>query len=413
MNAKKQVLATLSVLLIIFSSCKKDLIVSQEPTLQTAAVTSDAISVNDVVETAYPIHTPITTTINGNCAGYYETLPARYKLTSKYYPLIIFIHGIGELGTGVTRLNCCGVPYWAKRNLLPPTYTVNGVKYSPIYVSPQFRKRPSPSDVQAVINYAVKKYRVDPSRIYVTGLSMGGGSTYDYSVVNGQNVTAIAPVCGGTKPNTSIASSLASKNIPIWGIYSTGDVVVPISWGSNWINWLKADNPSNAGNIKLTVYSGLSHNATWGRAFNPTSRTDGFNIYEWLLRFKKGSTPAPGPVPAPTPTPTPAPSPAPTPTPTPTSGNKAPIANAGVDQTISLYSRTNALLNGPASKDPDGWLTNYTWTKVSGPSVTLVRLSLTSAHANNLVVGTYVFRLTVIDNKGATGYDDVKVVVTK
>jgi dienelactone hydrolase len=331
--------------------------------------------------------------MTADVAGYYETLPARYRLTTKSYPLIIFIHGIGELGTGVARLNCCGVPYWAKNKLLPPTYTVNGTKFSPIYISPQFKWRPNASEVQAVINYAVRKYRVDPTRIYVTGLSMGGGSTLDYSVALGNNVAAIAEVCGGTKPTTSMASQLASKNIPVWGIYSNGDQTVPVSWGVNWFNWLRAARPSNP-NLKLTIYSGLSHNGTWGRAFNPTSRTDGFNVYEWLLRFRKGSAPVASQPPA--------------------SGNAAPKAVAGPDQYFSLSKRKSVFLNGAWSTDvKPGWITKYVYTKISGPGATMQRLNLTQYMANYIVAGTYVFRLTVTDNKGATSWDDLKVVVSK
>ncbi len=125
---------------------------------------------------------------------------------------------IGELGTGVTRLNCCGIPYWANKKLLPPEFIVGGTHYSYIYISPQFKVRPSAADVQSVINYAKQKYRIDATRIYVTGLSMGGGSTFDYSVVYGQNVAAIVPVCAGTKPTTTMAQNLAVKKSTCVGL---------------------------------------------------------------------------------------------------------------------------------------------------------------------------------------------------
>src|SRR4051812_45946828 len=137
MKLQNHAMLIAAVMLLIVSSCKKDVIAPEEVNFESDSATI-ANAANDVVETALPIHTPITTYVNANCAGYYQTLPARYNLTTKAYPLMIFIHGIGELGTGVTRLNCCGVPYWANHKLLPPTYTVNGVKYSYIYISPQF-----------------------------------------------------------------------------------------------------------------------------------------------------------------------------------------------------------------------------------------------------------------------------------
>src|SRR5205085_5469526 len=136
-------------------------------------------------------------------------------------------------------------------------------------ISPQFRVRPSPGQVQSVVDYAKSHYRVDPSRVYVAGMSMGGGSTYDWSVVYGQNAAAIGPVCAGTRPTTTLAAGVASKNLPIWSLNSSSDAVVPIQWGRDWISWIDSRNTAMASQTKLTVWSGLTHNGTWGKAFNP------------------------------------------------------------------------------------------------------------------------------------------------
>jgi hypothetical protein len=177
--------------------------------------------------------------------------------------------------------------------------------------------------------------------------------------------------------------------------------VVPISWGRDWISWIDARNTAFASRTKLTVWSGLSHNATWGKAFNPTTIVDGYNIYQWMLLNKKGSAAAVPTTPAPDPTPT---------TPPATTTNKAPVANAGADRTIALSTGIDRVtLNGIASSDPDGTLAKYTWTKVSGPSCTLFVFNKTQTYAAHLVKGTYVFRLTVTDNKGATSTDDITV----
>jgi predicted esterase len=413
MNARKQTLLIASVMLIIFSSCQKD-VVKPDATVFESDLPTTANAANDVIETALPVHTPITTYVNGNCAGYYQTLPARYNLTTKSYPLILFIHGIGELGTGVTRLNCCGIPHWVKLGVFPPTFYVNGVPFSYIVVSPQFKVRPSAADMQSVIDYAIKKYRVDPTRIYITGLSMGGGSSYDYSVVYGQNAAAVVPVCAGTAPSTYLASKLASKNVPVWTIHSYSDAIVPVAWAKNWNTWLKQYNPGMSANYKLTLYSSEGHNSTWGRAFNPKERIDGFSIYEWMLRYKRTNgtvTPAPGGGGG-----TPAPPPPPPPVTPPTSGNTAPVANAGSDRTVTVSSGGNArvLLNSTLSKDSDGWLTSYVWSRVSGPTnPTLSVRSLGQAYAYSLSIGTYVFRATVKDNKGATDTDDITITVIR
>lgn len=395
MNLKNLTALLLSATLFGISSCKKDF-VSEEQSVN-GAVSSDDATANDVLETAAPVHTAKYIAINSNVSGFWQSLPARYNLTTKRYPLIVFIHGIGELGTGLSRVNCCGLPKHLYNKTFPAKFLVNGVYYSFIVISPQFRVRPSSAQVQSVVDYAKSHYRVDASRVYVTGLSMGGGSTWDYSAVYGQNAAAIVPVCGGTKPTTTLASKVASKNLAIWTISSTADAVVPISWARNWISWIDGSNSTNAWRTKLTVYSSESHNATWARAFNPTSRIDGRNIYEWMLLYKRGTSTS---------------SPAPAPTPT-TSGNVRPVARAGADQVIPVSWKYMPQLSGGKSTDADGYIKSFKWTKISGPSSYWFSSSASvTTKANGLVAGTYVFRLTVTDNKGATSYDDVKITMT-
>ena len=92
-----------------------------------------------------------------------------------------------------------------------------------------------------------------------------------------------------------------------------------------------------------------------------------------------------------------------------TGGNQLPVANAGADQSITLPTNS-ATLNGSASKDPDGSISTYKWTEVSGPSTySLANSSAATTAVSNLVQGTYVFRITVTDNKGATASDDITI----
>ena len=91
--------------------------------------------------------------------------------------------------------------------------------------------------------------------------------------------------------------------------------------------------------------------------------------------------------------------------------NQSPKANAGPDVTITLPTNSTTL-NGTASADPDGTIKAYKWTKVSGPTqFTIADSSAASTRVSNLVAGTYVFRLQVTDDKGATNEDDVTVKV--
>ena len=402
MNVKKQLLILASATLVFFSSCKKDIV--EDNTIQ--ATVSDDATANDVVETSPAIHTPVTTYVNGNCNGFLQSVPARYSLTTKAYPLIVFLHGVGELGNGtVTRVNCCGLPSVLNKRQFPPNFNVNGVNHSFIVMSPQFKSPASGADVQSVIAYAQKRFRIDASRIYVTGMSLGGTSAWSYATTYGQTAAAIVPVVGGLWPNATTAKTLASKNTPVWGIASWGDAVVSASLTVNWINQIKSFNPGMSSAYKLTVYSNLSHNSSWATAYLPTSKVDGRSIYQWMLLWRRGGV---APAPTPAPTPTPKPTPTPTPNPTPTTGNKNPIANAGPDQVVPV-SWNYLRLNANFSRDLDGYIKAISWTKVSGGNASLVTPNTGETMVRYLQAGVYVFRAKVTDNRNAVTYDDVKV----
>lgn len=95
------------------------------------------------------------------------------------------------------------------------------------------------------------------------------------------------------------------------------------------------------------------------------------------------------------------------------SGNQNPVANAGPDQDLDFGSTTVNLVG--SGTDPDGTITGYSWSLVSGPNTP----SINTPNAQNTAVtglmgGVYVFRLTVTDNSGGTATDDVRIrVVSK
>jgi hypothetical protein len=100
-----------------------------------------------------------------------------------------------------------------------------------------------------------------------------------------------------------------------------------------------------------------------------------------------------------------------TPDPVTPEPNKAPVAKAGNDVTLTLPNNSTTL-NGNASSDADGSIARYAWSRVSGPSTfSLAKPNEASTRLNNLVQGTYVFRLTVKDDDGSSASDEVKIVV--
>ncbi len=91
--------------------------------------------------------------------------------------------------------------------------------------------------------------------------------------------------------------------------------------------------------------------------------------------------------------------------------NKPPIANTGPDQTITLPT-DSALLDGSSSSDPDGMISEWLWTKISGPaSFSIVKPTDSLTKVKTLVVGTYQFELKLTDNAGLSAKDTLRVIV--
>ncbi|HTE24830.1 PKD domain-containing protein [Flavitalea sp.] len=96
-----------------------------------------------------------------------------------------------------------------------------------------------------------------------------------------------------------------------------------------------------------------------------------------------------------------------------TAGNQAPIANAGPDIYITLPTN-RTVLDGSASKDSDGSITSYRWSKVSGPATyNISKNNVVTTKLEDLREGVYVFRLAVTDEKGAIHTDDITVTVSR
>ena len=96
-----------------------------------------------------------------------------------------------------------------------------------------------------------------------------------------------------------------------------------------------------------------------------------------------------------------------------TSTNTAPVANAGVDQSITLP--TNSVVLSGSGTDSDGTISAYSWSQDSGPgTATFSSTSVAAPTVSDLLAGTYVFSLTVTDDKGAVSApDQVSVVVNE
>ena len=103
----------------VFISCKKE----------SAGLNPDGSSTKpdiDITETLPPVQVAVHYNITANCAGFYRALPARYDSTTKHYPLLIFLHGAGEMGNGTTDLPKVlknAVPNLINKKKFTPSFT--------------------------------------------------------------------------------------------------------------------------------------------------------------------------------------------------------------------------------------------------------------------------------------------------
>jgi len=237
------------------------------------------------------VQTPRHIATGANSGGFYEYLPEGYNPSgSQTYPLIIFVHGIGELGQGNAQdlprlLNCWyALPKRIQDGQFPISFTVGGQTHKFIVLSPQFKQWPSSADVNNVLTYALQNYKVNVSRVYVTGLSMGGGTTFEFASDYASKVAAIVPTCGASWPSSDRAQAIANGGVAVWGTHNQFDGTVSSSNTIGYVDQITAF----GGVAKKSIWPVGGHDS-WTKTYDPTFTENGLNIYQWMLQYQKGS----------------------------------------------------------------------------------------------------------------------------
>src|SRR4029453_9050285 len=132
-------------------------------------------------------HRKLTKSIQAN---YLLFLPQDYtRIGMKRWPMILFLHGAGDRGTNLTKVALHGPPKIVKAR---PDFPF-------LVVSPQCPNDQSWSEdvLLALLDEIIRQYKGDQSRIYLTGLRMGGYGTWHFGLNHPDRFAAIAPICGG------------------------------------------------------------------------------------------------------------------------------------------------------------------------------------------------------------------------
>lgn len=181
------------------------------------------------------------------------------------WPLMLFLHGRGESQGPLSTVKKWGVPY----------FIAHGVDFPYIVASPQCppapKSWPQPEEqalLMALLDHLTNEFRVDPDRIYLTGLSMGGFGSWRLAADHPERFAAVVPICGGGNP----ADASQLKNLPIWVWHGGADPVVPVKRS---IEMVEAIQKAGSTTIRLTTLAGIGHNS-WQAAYASP------DLYQWL-----------------------------------------------------------------------------------------------------------------------------------
>lgn len=185
------------------------------------------------------------------------------------WPLLIFLHGSGERGADVAKVKAHGPPKIADRD---PAFPF-------VLASPLLGAGEDWDIVKLdrLLDHVTRTYRIDRSRIYLTGLSRGGHASWRWAIAEPRRFAAVAPVAGRGNPG----EACRLMDLPIWAFHGDRDDVV---WPEGSFAMVRAIRACAGRSARLTIYPDLGHNA-WDPAY------DDPKLYEWLLQQRQAQPP--------------------------------------------------------------------------------------------------------------------------
>ncbi len=197
--------------------------------------------------------------------SYWLYLPKGYSYHFEKYPLVLFLHGKGERGSDPNLLFIHGIPKQIK----------NGQDFPFLVLAPQLsieQENWNEDELYLLLENIISKYKIDPDRIYLTGLSMGGNGVWKLAQKYPNYFAAIAPISGWG----DVSQVCKLKEIPVSVFHGDRDAVVPPKNSIDMVERLKLCSK----NITFTLYKDTGHDA-WSSTYHSPE------FYHWLLKQKR------------------------------------------------------------------------------------------------------------------------------
>jgi poly(3-hydroxybutyrate) depolymerase len=223
-------------------------------------------------------------TSEGQSIPYRLLTPKDYDPNQKY-PLVLLLHGSGERGDDNQRQLKHGAGAFAKeeaRTRFPAFVVVPQCPAEARWVDVDwFSQDPhQPEKISAPLALALgamdevqKEFSIDPERIYVTGISMGGFGTWDLITRFPERFAAAVPICGGGDQR-KIGSARA---VPVWAFHGEADAVIKVERTRDMVSALAA-----AGAEPLATYYPATGHDSWTNAYSEPA------LLPWLFAQRRG-----------------------------------------------------------------------------------------------------------------------------
>ncbi|MEN8373985.1 MAG: dienelactone hydrolase family protein [Gemmatimonadota bacterium] len=191
--------------------------------------------------------------------AYLVNLPESYDAADLPVPVILFLHGGDRSNTRNHPLRFARAAGLNIEFIVIAPHCAPGCRWEAV-------------DFDALLEQVSEEFRVDGSRVYLTGYSMGGYGSWDLLGRSPGWFAAAAPIAGGGDPR----AICAARGVAIRAYHGDRDDVIPHSRSAQMVDALKACD----GDAELITYEGVDH-GSWPITFRDP------DFYSWLLEHRR------------------------------------------------------------------------------------------------------------------------------